>query len=328
MRRHILAALFLFAGIMAKAQMVQYGKVVEMNSHGKKLSGVSITIPSAHDCQPTSSDSYGTFRLCFGEHQTGDVVVGIRAQKYGYEVVNLHVTRDGWTLTTKDSLKIVMAPTEKLMEARLKYYDLIETACISRFDETNAFLREQYVNGHLSSDEYEYWLAAAQSELQRAYGEMEDLANSFACINTDDMDEVSGQVYQKLAEEDVRGAMALVAGDSFSTVMQAYNDLNAIQPMENPEQMVAGMDSIVAAETVSADMTVLQSYVGMMERDYVTSGAKYAKACAYLGVLYKDIDNMDLSTRYLKKALAMYELLNAMGESYGSQVEKIEGLLK
>lgn len=328
MRRHILAALFLFAGIMAKAQMVQYGKVVEMNSHGKKVGGVSITIPSAHDCQPTSSDSYGTFRLCFGEHQTGDVVVGIRAQKYGYEVVNLHVTRDGWTLTTKDSLKIVMAPTEKLMEARLKYYDLIETACISRFDETNAFLREQYVNGHLSSDEYEYWLAAAQSELQRAYGEMEDLANSFACINTDDMDEVSGQVYQKLAEEDVRGAMALVAGDSFSTVMQAYNDLNAIQPMENPEQMVAGMDSIVAAETVSADMTVLQSYVGMMERDYVTSGAKYAKACAYLGVLYKDIDNMDLSTRYLKKALAMYELLNAMGESYGSQVEKIEGLLK
>ena len=73
---------FLHCG-KASAQMVQYGKVVEMNSKGKTLSGVSVTVPSAHDCHPTSSDAFGVFRLSFGEHQTGDVVHGLKAKTAG-----------------------------------------------------------------------------------------------------------------------------------------------------------------------------------------------------------------------------------------------------
>ena len=49
------------------AQVVQYGRVVEMNSGGKELSGVSVTIPTLHDCQPTMSDKKGVFRLSFSE---------------------------------------------------------------------------------------------------------------------------------------------------------------------------------------------------------------------------------------------------------------------
>ncbi len=327
MRRHILTALFLFAGIMAKAQMVQYGKVVEMNSHGKKLSGVSITIPLAKDCQPTSSESNGTFRLCFGKHQTGDVVFGIRAQKYGYEVVNVHVS-DRWTLTTKDTLKIVMAPTEKLKEARLKYYDLIETACISRFDETNAFLREQYVNGYLSSDEYEYWLAAAQSELQRAYSEMEDLANSFACINTDDMDDVASKVFENLNRGDVETAMSIAAGGRDVTVMEAYNSINVVFPEMDPEVEVSAIDSVKPETQAQVDILMLQEYADMMDQDFLISGAKYAKACACLGVLLNDYGTEMIARDYLRKALAMYELLIVLGEHYEVQVEKIEELLK
>ena len=49
-------------GGFLNAQMVQYGHVVEMNSGKKALAGVSVSIPSAHDCQPTASDVNGTFR--------------------------------------------------------------------------------------------------------------------------------------------------------------------------------------------------------------------------------------------------------------------------
>ncbi len=103
-------------------QTVQYGKV-DLYDNGALLSGVTFTIPSEHDCQPTMSDAKGCFRLCFAKHQVGDVIYGIEVRKHGYEVVNVHVTRQ-WTLTTADTLRVVMAPKDKVKEARMRYYEL------------------------------------------------------------------------------------------------------------------------------------------------------------------------------------------------------------
>ncbi|MBO6025801.1 MAG: caspase family protein [Bacteroidales bacterium] len=113
-------------------QVVQYGKVVEMDEQGKPIAGATLSIPSEHDCQPTFSDSQGRFRLCFGEHHVGDVIHGIAAKKHGYDVVNVHVTRS-WTLTTEDTLRIVMAPKGKLKEARTRYYGLSRIRVLDGF---------------------------------------------------------------------------------------------------------------------------------------------------------------------------------------------------
>lgn len=120
--RKLIVVLLLLCGPLF-GQVSQNGKVVEMDDCGNPLAGVALTVPSEHDCQPTMSDSKGHFRLCFGEHRMGDVVHGITARKSGYEVVNVHVTRS-WTLTTEDTLCIVMAPKAKLKEARIRYYGL------------------------------------------------------------------------------------------------------------------------------------------------------------------------------------------------------------
>ena len=50
-------------------QTVQYGKV-DLYDNGALLSGVTFTIPSEHDCQPTMSDAKGCFRLCFAIRNT------------------------------------------------------------------------------------------------------------------------------------------------------------------------------------------------------------------------------------------------------------------
>lgn len=110
-------------GSSAYGQMVQYGKVTEMDEQGNLLSGTTLTVPTEHDCQPTQSDSKGCFRLRFDKHKVGDVVSHITARKNGYEVVNIHVTRS-WTLTSADTLRIVMAPKNKVKEARSRYYEL------------------------------------------------------------------------------------------------------------------------------------------------------------------------------------------------------------
>ena len=119
----VIAMLLLYSPLFG--QMVQYGKVVEMDDLGKPLAGVAVTIPTESDCQPTMSDVQGRFRLSFGKHNVGDVVCGIEAKKHGYEVVNIHVTRQ-WTLTKADTLTIFMAPQRKVKEARTKYYELSE----------------------------------------------------------------------------------------------------------------------------------------------------------------------------------------------------------
>lgn len=121
--RSLFLLLLMLCGCSLFGQVVQYGRVVTLDPQGDPLPGTTITIPTEHDCQPTLSDSHGDFRLCFGEHHTGDVIQGLEAKKHGYEVVNVHVTRS-WTLTTEDTLCIVMAPRNKVKEARMRYYAL------------------------------------------------------------------------------------------------------------------------------------------------------------------------------------------------------------
>lgn len=326
----------IFVGIIlcegrVSAQIVQYGKVVEMNAKGKTMSGVSVSVPSASDCQPAMTDAFGLFRLSFSEHQTGDVIRGLKVRKYGYEVVNLHVTRDGWTLTTRDTLRIVMAPIGKLTEARMRYYDLLETAALSRYDATRQFFKAKYASHEISEVEYQYWMAQAETELQQAYENMDDYADQFARANEDDMNEESRQLLQRLSANDLDGAVALLAGGNHPTVLQAYNDFSIAFPLEHVEENKAGVlnDSIVAADSLYEHIIVLQTYTNLFEGDFKDSGLRYAKSCMYLGRIFKDKGWNDASRIYLTKALRMYEMLETMGITDNKeQMEKLKEWLE
>ena len=315
----------------ASAQTVQYGKVVELNAKGKTLSGVAITVQSAHDCQPTSSDAHGLFRLSFAEHQTGDVVHGLRAKKYGYEVVNIHITRDGWTLTNRDTLRIVMAPIGKINEARMRYYDLIETACVNQYDATLNVLNEHYANHNITLPEYQYWKLQAENELQHAYQNMDAMADAFARIDEEDTNKTTQAISAKLKVNDMLGAMALASNEPYESVLQAYSDFNTAYPMERLEDMEAkaAQDSLPAADSLYQEIMVLQTYANLFESDFVTSGGKYAKSCAYLGVIYKERGWDEASRKYFMKALRMYEMLNLIeGVEVTDKIDRIKELLE
>lgn len=304
------------------AQMMQYGTVTEMSLHGKTLSGVSVTVPSAHDCQPTASDSHGEFRLSFGEHQNGDVIHGLRVRKNGYEVVNLHVTRDGWTLTSNDTLRIVLAPIGKLSEARLKYYDLLETACVTRYDNTIDFLNEQFANQGMSEIEYQYWKVQADEELQQAYASMDEQADWLAR-------------YGML--NNVEASIALVEDANQESVLQAYNNFNLAFPMEYEEHIVSGADTIPdsgigetghVSDSIQNNILILQTYTKLFESDMQKSSLKYAKSCLYLGIIYKDLGWNDASRKYLMKALRMFELMSITEvNDYTAEIEHINKIL-
>ena len=235
--------LIIFVGLVVplSAQVVQYGRVVEMNTGGKTLSGVSLSVPSVHDSWPTASDANGVFKLSFAEHQVGDVVYGLRIHKQGYEVVNHHIVRDGWTLTDRDTLRVVMASVDKLTESRARYYDLVEAACISRHESTVSFINDQFAQGLINKTELDQWLLEADRELWQSYQNMDELADRFARINNDDLSSDDARIAERLAVADMQGAIAIATEGVFFSVLEAYRGTSLQTPLENQEQSVASV---------------------------------------------------------------------------------------
>lgn len=323
-----LLALLLFGGGLS-AQMVQYGHVVEMNSGGKALPGVSVSLNSAHDCQPTSSDANGVFRLSFGEHQVGDVVRGLRFRKYGYELVNHHITRDGWTLTDRDTLRVVMAPVGKISEARSRYYELLEEACVRRYDSTLSFLNEQYAHQALSPMEYEYWKNQAKTEFDDTYMSLSEYADRLARIDDDDRDETARQILAQIVNHDMVNVLALVAADH--SVLDTYLAFSNNYPMEEPDEYVANVvyDTLNIPDSLYSDMNVLKTYTQGFENTFLTEGLRYSKSCLYLGMLFEEIGYRSIAEMYYRKALQSYEMLNEMeGCDYQEQIGKLKSILE
>lgn len=313
------------------AQMVQYGRVVEMNSGGKALSGVAITIPSAHDCQPTSSDSHGVFRLSFGEHKVGDVVLGLNAKKYGYEVVNHHVFREGYTLTDKDSLKVVMAPAGKIAEARAQYYACLEAASVKRYDSTKCFLQQQYAQSMMTETELQYWMSQAELELKTAYQHMEERADKLARINKDDLEGSALILYDKLLYGDAESALALINDKHSSNVIADYLVFSGAYPMSNPEEYIAAnsFDLLNIPDSLYSDVMILDNYSQNYESDFATNGLRYAESCFYLGTIFMNADDDIMAAFCFRKALKTYELLSEMEiGDYGKQINELRNLLK
>ena len=316
---------------MLQAQIVQYGRVIEMNTGGRALSGVSLTIPSAHDCQPTASDVNGNFRLSFGEHKMGDVIVGLNAKKFGYEVVNHHITRDGYTLTDKDSLRIVMAPVGKIAEARARYYDLLETACVSRYDSTRRYLNQQYANNIITRPELEYWLQEADNELRSAYFSLDDYADRLARLNDDDPDAEAQALHDQLLTGQTDAVMACVATANEPTVLESYLVFAGAYPMEEEGRYVAAgdYDLLDIPDDILPEVTVLDNYSQQYENNFMAYGPRYAQCCLYLGTLFMNTDNSIMASFCFRKALRMYELLEEMDEeSHAEQIKELQNLLK
>lgn len=322
----LVVLLLLGFGNNANGQMTQYGKVVEMNSKGKALAKVHVSVQS--DAPPTSSDAHGVFRLCFQHHQTGDTV-HVQACKDGYELVNIHIAK--WTLTDRDTLRIIMAPLGEVREARMRYYGLAKAACLDRYESTMNLLNEHYAQHKISISEFQYWKLMAENELNDTYDNLEYYADVFARIDEYDMDETQAAISAKLKTDDILGAMAIASQEPSKPVMQAYLDFSNTFPLESLGEMevVAELDSLPASDTLYEYIMVLQTYVNLFERDSIASCAKYAKSCAYLGVLYKQKGWDEASRKYFRKALRMYEMLNMIeGVEVTDKIDRIKELLE
>lgn len=274
------------------AQVLQYGKVTDAGSHGKALTDVFISIPAATDSHPTASDSQGEFRIDFREHHAGDKIYGLRAKKKGYEVDNIHVTRDGWILTEHDTLRIVMAPIGKLTEARMKYYDILVSARVTQYDATVDYLDGQLAKQQLSSFDYQYWKQRANDELNESYAMLDDQADQLARYSL---------------ENDTEAPLALVADDDTQSVLDELQVSFAISPSIFEDEYKASVSTFDA---------------------FSTYGFQYADACYGLALMFEERNQPQEAVQYLLQALHMFEALQSNGYDYLIEIQNIKAKLK
>ena len=209
LKRCLILVFSLFYTSMLSAQVVQIGRITELNSDGKPIVGASAVCLSATDVQPATTDNDGIFLLSFKKHLPGDIVYNLRITKPGFEIVNSQVLKSGIILTEKDTLKIVMARPEQLAEARARYYDIIDAYHLNRHEATIAQLKKELEAAKITAAEYEQRATEAEQQLAKALEQAEHYADLFSRINKDDLDAVSRSAFQALSEGDVGRAIKI-----------------------------------------------------------------------------------------------------------------------
>lgn len=112
--------IFLLLSGSAYAQMSQKGTVQIFNSNKSPLPGVQLT---ATDAPATDTDANGNFQFNFSKQKPGMAIASPNVYKKGYELVNKDMI-NGWILSEKRPLSIVMAPEGTMEESKNKYYSI------------------------------------------------------------------------------------------------------------------------------------------------------------------------------------------------------------
>lgn len=232
LKRHFLLVVLSCFVPLLSAQVVQVGRITELNSDGKPIIGASALCLSATDVQPATTDNNGIFLLSFKKHLPGDIVYNLRITKPGFEIVNAQVLKSGIILTEKDTLKIVMVRPEQLAEARAHYYDIIDHYHVDQHEAIIARLQKELEAAKITAAEYEQRATEAEQQLAKALEQAEHYADLFSRINRDDLDAVSRAAFQALSEGDIGRAIKI------------YEDADAFGKMK---EKIAQRDDAVQA---------------------------------------------------------------------------------
>lgn len=172
------------------AQMSQKGTVRIFNSNQTPLPGVQL---SAVDAPPTDTDAHGNFQFDFSRQKPGMAIASPNVYKKGYELVNKDMI-NGWILSEKRNLTLVMAPEGTIEENKNKYYSISVTHFSEKkekaIQEINKLYVEQKINGQERSDR----LKAIAEESRSFMNQIDYYAEKFARINPDEMNSIEKQV--------------------------------------------------------------------------------------------------------------------------------------
>ena len=186
----------LLISVSFSAQVSQKGNVRIFNSQHTPLPGVQLMAIGA---PATDTDNNGEFCFHFLNHKAGTAISSPQAYKKGYEVVNSDML-NGWILSEKRSLDIVMAPGGTIEEQKNHYYAIAIAHFSKLRNKTVQEINHLYAQQKITQAERAQRLKELAEENHTFMNMLDKYAEKFARINPDDITQIEKQVL-KLVED-------------------------------------------------------------------------------------------------------------------------------
>lgn len=174
------------------AQMSQKGTVRIFNSNKTPLPGVQLT---ATDAPATDTDTNGNFRFNFSKQKPGMAIASPNVYKKGYELVNKDML-NGWILSEKRELTIVMAPEGTIEENKNKYYSISVNHFSAKKEKVIEEINKLYVEQKINLQERSDRLKTIAEESRSFMSQIDYYAEKFARINPDEVNSIEKQVLE------------------------------------------------------------------------------------------------------------------------------------
>ena len=196
--------IFLLLSGSAYAQMSQKGTVQIFNSNKSPLPGVQLT---ATDAPATDTDANGNFQFNFSKQKPGMAIASPNVYKKGYELVNKDMI-NGWILSEKRPLSIVMAPEGTIEESKNKYYSISVAHFSKKQEKAIEEINQLYIAQKISLQERSDRLKAMAEESRSFMNQIDQYAEKFARINPDDINAIEKHGHWKDAAIMLKGKAA------------------------------------------------------------------------------------------------------------------------
>lgn len=235
----------LLISVSLSAQVSQKGNVRIFNSQHTPLPGVQLMAIGA---PATDTDNNGEFCFHFLNHKAGTAISSPQAYKKGYEVVNSDML-NGWILSEKRSLDIVMAPEGTIEEQKNHYYAIAISHFSKLRNKTVQEINHLYAQQKITQAERVQRLKELAEENHTFMNMLDKYAEKFARINPDDITQIEKQV------------LKLVEDGKLTEAIELYNNsgliVQARQKLQQRTQADEDIDLLAERMYRYADLCVL-----------------------------------------------------------------------
>jgi tetratricopeptide (TPR) repeat protein len=264
------------------------GIVTLQNSGGRPVQNVNINVFGA---KPTTSDSFGMFRLVFAAKKPGDRVVLIVVKK-GMEVVNRNELKV--TLSSKPDdvqVRIVMCKIGERDKYAREYYDIAEQNINKNFEK----IFKEIKNRNITIEEKNKKIAQLEEDKKAALAQIKDLSETFAKIDLDQASRLYKEAFAYFTKGEIDKA--------FATLDDAKIEEAVCQAREEKRK---------ADESIkkSADSYVLKAQLSIIKLRFAQAENYFKKAIRldpYNIINVGTYANFYLGQNQYNKALSLYK---------------------
>ncbi len=254
MKRIVIVLLQLSIVGVVLGQSSQKGKVVLINTNNQPLALVEV---SARGSNVTTSDAEGDFTLFFERDMYGQVVSFNSIYRAGYEVVN-EIDLRIWIVSNDRYCKIVMCKKGYLDQERERYYNLGKGIYYTRYTEKASELKRLIAENKLTTERYQQEEEAAMAEYRSAMNKLNEYADKFARINSDELSGVDSIAMIKLRAGDIDGAIKTY---DTSEILEKFEEM-----MDDRELIRGNIDDILPSLINQVRVYIRQGNDNSIER--------------------------------------------------------------